>query len=168
MTGLSPSVAGHAFPCMSHLTMEIPYLVGFARNGRALSVVKSDWRPLKAVAGSRLQEALDQDGNGRRKREEMWGGKRELVQSEENSGTPKWSARLFCFSFVLRGWMLGWSHSIGCVGLSAIRYALLLFPMPAFFTFIAMCTWKAVNEFKNYLLLCVRGSLECEQYFLSP
>lgn len=67
------------------------------------------------------------------------GGKIELVQNQENSGTPKWSARLFCFSF-LKGWMPGWSYCIRCVGSSAINYALLLFPVPTFFTFIATHT----------------------------
>jgi len=38
----SLSIAGHAFPCISHLMVEVPYLVEFAYCGRALSVVDSD------------------------------------------------------------------------------------------------------------------------------
>lgn len=37
-----------------------------------------------------------------------------------------------------RGWIPGWSHSLGCEGLSAIRYLLWLFPVPTFFTFSAL------------------------------
>lgn len=160
---LSPSIAGHAFPCISHLMMEIPHLVGFAHKGRAF---KCCWVWLTAIKSS-IRKSAGFKRHGIRMAVE-----REEVRRWE-VGTGTWcrirkillllSGQHVCVVFHPFERMDSWlvtRHGM-------CEYAPWLFPVPTFFIFIAMYTWKAVNDLKNYLLLCVRGALECEQYFLS-
>lgn len=52
-----------------------------------LSLTEGHQKQQQEACGFR--EALGRGGNGRRNREEMQGGKRELVQNQDNGGTAK-------------------------------------------------------------------------------